>query len=194
MRTIKTKFAGECRKCGADLAVGVEVVYERRMGIFCPACAPTDPEEIRSYRQEAADRKADRLDGWAEKREERASATLNSNPEVRRDWAFITQPGRIPLRERMNRADDRACESLGKAREMRGRADRIRKVRVAGDAERAREAHREEVRAWIAKGQRVFCHHWGEGTVQRVNRKTGTVLWDRIAKAYPEPLEWLQRV
>jgi hypothetical protein len=69
--------------------------------------------------------KADRLRGWAEKRETRAAADLNSYPEMRHDWAFITQPGRIPARTRMQAADDRAYASLQKAQSMASRADGI---------------------------------------------------------------------
>ena len=53
MRAIIVKYDGECRKCGATLPVGVDAIYERHIGVFCPGCAPTDPEEIRAYRQEA---------------------------------------------------------------------------------------------------------------------------------------------
>ncbi len=69
--------------------------------------------------------KAERLRGWAEKRESVAAAALNSYPTMRHDWAFITQPGHIPARARMMAADDRAYASLTKAREMAGRADAI---------------------------------------------------------------------
>jgi DNA repair exonuclease SbcCD ATPase subunit len=69
--------------------------------------------------------KAERLREWADKRNSRATAQLNSNPEMRHDWAFITQPGRIPARARMNAADDRAHESLAKANSMMARAEGI---------------------------------------------------------------------
>ena len=68
MREILVKYSGDCAKCGETLEVGAKAVYERRVGIFCSGCAPTDPEEIRAVRQEGADRKADRLQGWADKR------------------------------------------------------------------------------------------------------------------------------
>lgn len=69
--------------------------------------------------------RADRLRGWAANREARATAQLNSQPELRHDWAFITQPGHIPARARMNAADDRAFRSLEKADAMASRADEI---------------------------------------------------------------------
>ena len=73
-------------------------------------------------RRERLENKAERLREWAAKREARATAQLNSHPEIRHDWAFVTQPGHIPFRARMNAADDRAHENLHKAGAMRGRA------------------------------------------------------------------------
>lgn len=78
-----------------------------------------------TYR-ERREARADRLEEWAEKRTVAAEAALTSNPEMRHDWAFITQPGRIVARERMNAADDRAFASLTKGREMADRAVGIR--------------------------------------------------------------------
>jgi hypothetical protein len=69
--------------------------------------------------------KAERLRGWADKRQAEATRTLNSQPELRHDWAFITEPGRIPERDRMNRADERAFRSLDVAESMARRADGI---------------------------------------------------------------------
>ena len=194
MRQITVKYAGECRECAAELPAGVPAIYERKVGLFCPACAPTDPEKIREYRTEAAERKAERLEGWAEKREAKAEAALNSHPEIRRDWAFITQPGRIPLRERMNRADDRAFESLAKARHMRGRAAGLRAgVRVAGDAERKRQPARDFAALWLRKGIKVDCLY-GVCEVVRVNAKSVTVkaasgFTDRLGLDFVSPAD-----
>ncbi len=192
MRLITVRYTGECKKCGAPLAVGSCAMYERTIGIFCLGCEPTDTEEIRAYRQERADRKADRYDEWTEKREVRAEAQLNSYPEIRHDWAFITQPGRIPFRERMNQADRRAVESLNVAERMREKADSLRHVRAAGDAARAREARREKVRPLLAPGVRVSSPMWGAATVVKVNAKTAKIAIDRLdGKAYNEAIEWL---
>lgn len=83
-----------------------------------------------TYR-ERREARAERLRGWAEQRTARATAQLNSQPELRHDYAFITQPGRIPARERMNAADDRAFASLGKAESMASRADEIERQAAA---------------------------------------------------------------
>lgn len=172
MRTLQVKWATECRRCGKPIEVGAEAMYEKSMGLFCVGCEPKTVEEIREYRTAKATAKAERLEGWAEKREEKASAQLNSYPEIRHDWAFITQPGRIPLRERMNRADDRACESLSVAHRLRSRAAGIMNVRVAGDAERRRQAEREDLDTIISKGSRVYDFAYGKGEVVQVCKKS----------------------
>jgi hypothetical protein len=74
-----------------------------------------------TYR-ERREAKAERLRGWADKRTATATVALESQPELRHDWAFITQPGHIPERARMNARDDRAFESLAKAESMTSRA------------------------------------------------------------------------
>lgn len=196
MRPILTKYAGECRKCAATIPAGVQAVYEKRVGVYCVGCAPSDPEEIRAVRQEAAERKASKLDEWAEKREQKAAAVLNvSEDHYSRDWAFITQPGHIPARARWIEKTDRELESLQKAREMRTRADNLRNVRVAGDKERKREAERAAVRLWIKKGQKVSSALYGVGVVMRVNQKTATVQ-NTHCNGYTCPLDlsWLTLV
>lgn len=191
MRTIITKYEGACLKCGTTIPEGAQAVYEKRVGVFCPVgCAPTDPEEIRAYRAAGAEVKALLLDGWAAKREEKAAAVLDVGPEhYSRDWAFVTQPGHIPARARWNAAVDRELESVAKARQMRARANSLRSgVRVAGDREAQREREREAVRTWIAKGQRVRTVHYGTGVVQRVNRKTVSILCDGFGGVVSVPI------
>lgn len=99
-------------------------------------------------RRERMERRAERLRGWAEKRTVAATATLNSNPEMRHDFTFVTQPGRIAERERMNNRDDRALESLHKADGMESRADGIEaaaKAAIYSDDDNACEALRERI-------------------------------------------------
>ena len=74
-----------------------------------------------TYR-ERREARAARLRGWADKRQTTATSVLQSQPELRHDWAFITQPGHIPERARMNARDERAYESLNKAAAMDNRA------------------------------------------------------------------------
>ena len=85
---------------------------------------------------------------WAAKRVDEATAALSSNPELRHDWAFITQPGRIPERDRMNRRDERAFRSLDKADSMAARADSIERAAaraIYSDDEDAVERLRERI-------------------------------------------------
>ena len=77
-----------------------------------------------TYR-ERREAKAARLRGWAEARQEKVAASLASEDGIRSDWAFITQPGHIPERARMNARDERRFESLRKADEMASRAKGI---------------------------------------------------------------------
>ena len=179
MREINVKYDGECRKCGAALEVGQVAMYEKKTGIFCVGCEPTDPEEIRAYRLEKAEARASRYEEWAAKREGNAARQLNSMPEVRHDWAFITQPGRIPLRERMNRADERAFESLNVADKFRQKASSLRHVQVAGDAERKRQATRDKLDQIITKGSRVHDFAFGNGVVVGVYKKSYRVKFDQ---------------
>ena len=184
MRQIAVKYEGECKKCGASLEVGQSAMYEKSMGIFCPGCEPTDSEEIREYRQEKADRKADRYEGWATKREADATAKLNSYPSMRHDWAFITQPGHIPARARMIKADDRAYESLQVASQMKEKAASLRHVRVAGDAAKRDQATREAHDLIIRKGSKVFDVCFGTGEVMGVFTKSYRIKWDRSGSTW----------
>lgn len=172
MRQLTVKYDGECKRCGKPLEVGQQAMYEKSMGIFCVGCEPTDTEEIRAFRLAKAENKAEKYENWAEKREGKALTQLNSHPEIRHDWAFITQPGHIPFRARMNKADDRAHESLQKAKEMRGKAASLRSVRVAGDTERKREKIRAALDNVIKKGSKVYDFCFGEGIVVGVYKKS----------------------
>jgi len=189
MRKIAVKYTGSCSKCGADLPVGGQAMYEKTTGIFCLGCEPKDSEETRMFRQQKADRKADRLDDWASKRVQTANQQLNSHPEIRHDWAFITQPGHIPFRARMFKADDRAFESLAKANSMRARANSLRNVRVKGDADKRRDARRESVRSWLQVGMTVNTAHFGTGKVLKINKNTAKIGETGQSRAYTVNVE-----
>jgi hypothetical protein len=115
-----------------------------------------------TYR-ERREARAERLRGWAGKREAAAAATFKSHEVYRGDTAFNTQPGRIPERDRVNAQADRAFQSLRKAEGMTNRAENIEgqldhaiysddpdaiealKVRIAG-----LEAERDRIKAYNA--------------------------------------------
>ena len=69
--------------------------------------------------------RAERLRGWAGKREQRAEAGFKAGEPYKSDHAFNTQPGHIPFRAQMIAREDRAHESVTKAAAMRSRADGI---------------------------------------------------------------------
>ncbi len=175
MRLLHSKYSGNCDKCKREYRVLDLIAYEKMTGVFCPDCFPKDPEEIRAYRIAKAEKKASRYEEWAKKREERATVALNSYPSVRHDWAFITQPGRIPFRERMNRADNRAYESLDKAKSMREKAESVRNVRVKGDAERERQKKIEEIKGWLRVGMTIHAGMYGNGIVVKINKKSCSI-------------------
>jgi hypothetical protein len=175
VRPITVKYQGECRECGEVLNVGDTAIYEKGIGLFCPEHEPKDPEVIRAYRQEAADRKADKFEGWAAKRRAKAEAELNSYPEIRHDYAFITQPGRIPFRDRMNKADARALESLKVAEKMEAKAESLRHVRVKGDAEKRWQSLRDLNIQRFKVGDVVDTGIYGRGTILKFNKKTAKI-------------------
>jgi hypothetical protein len=77
---------------------------------------------VKMTRRERRERKAARLREWAEKRRQRAEAVFRQGEHYRGDVAFNTQPGHIPERARLIAREDRAYESLNKARSMEARA------------------------------------------------------------------------
>ncbi len=184
MRNIKVKYSGDCRKCGATLNVGDDAVYERHIGIFCPTCEPKDTEGIREYRQEAADHKADKYEEWAAKRTKEATATLNHNRTYTDDIAFNTQPGHFPLRARVINQNDRAYESLQVANRFKEKAQNLRHVKVAGDAENKRQAKREHILSNIKLGMEVDTVIYGRGIVQKINKKTARISSTGISGTY----------
>lgn len=73
-------------------------------------------------RRERKEQRAERLREWARKRESQAGAVLKQTERFRGDTAFNTQPGHIPFRARIIGQEDRAHESLEKAKRMKERA------------------------------------------------------------------------
>jgi Domain of unknown function (DUF3560) len=79
-------------------------------------------------RRERLERKIERRREWAESRQQKASAVLDNRPSYASDWAFITQPGHIPERARLNAAEDRAFEDLKMAQHHEAKADGLEKA------------------------------------------------------------------
>jgi len=175
MKTITAKFNSSCDRCGAELLRGETITYEKRTGVFCVGCAPIDPEEIRAFRQRKACQRADRYEGWADKRQEKAESLYKRDEHYRGDIAFNTQPGHIPERARVIRRTEKAFEHASTAKRFRDKAESLRVVRVAGDAEKARQARRDATLQWLHVGMRVNTGHYGIAKVTKINSKTVTI-------------------
>lgn len=137
-------------------------------------------ERLRAYRQEKADRKAARIRSWGESKLRQAQELEDSIPEYTHDWAYITQPGHIPGRDKINRKQEKIYRLREEGKRQIEKAERISKygARVKGDAERARELVREEQDKTIGKGSRVRDFCFGDGEVVRVNTKTYSIKFD----------------
>ena len=76
--------------------------------------------------RERKEARAAMLEGWADKREEKAAAGFRYGEQYRGDTAFWTQPGRIIERERVWAAHERAGRDQAKADSMSSRSAGIR--------------------------------------------------------------------
>jgi len=186
MREIILRYGGRCARCGAELEAGQPAKYEKSQGIFCPPCEPQGPDEIRQFRTIKAEARAERLTARADRLD--ADATRRAAPfeAMRGDIAFFTQPGRIPYRDRIFRSFDKAGELAKGARELRERAEGVLtyRTRVAGDAERRRQAEREALDAILGKGARVYDVVFGSGEIVSVHKKSYRIKFDRSGSTY----------
>jgi hypothetical protein len=142
-------------------------------------------ERLRAIRQAKLDRRAERLTARAERLEKLAdqqSAKLKPYD----DWAFWSQPilvghhsekGHRKLRDRLDTAMTKSVQYATEAAELRQAAE-PQKARIAGDAERARQAERDALDKIIAVGTRVMDFAFGKGTVVRIHKKSYTVKYD----------------
>lgn len=171
-RIITLKWENACGECGLHLEVGQQAEYEKTTGIFCIGHFPVEPESIRHFRLIKAERKAAKYEEWADKRREKASALMQRNEPYRGDIAFNTQPGHIPERARVIARTEKAWEHSSIANEFEQKAESLRHVQVAGDAERRRQAKRDSVDAWVKPGIMVNTVVFGVCEVLKVNTKT----------------------
>lgn len=193
MKQIEVKYGGECRACGETIAIGERAIHEKRVGLFCIGCEPAEgSEELRQYRQDAIDRRADKLEERASKRRAEAEGLYKRDQHLMSDIAFTTQPGHIPERERVLKRREKAGRLSAEADALEGRAQRTR-ARVKGDAAKRDEERREAVREWIEPGVRVRHSILGPAIVEKVNRKTARVRLDSTGNCYAEDLMFLSR-
>lgn len=144
---------------------------------------PLTGEALRAYRQDRQDRRAARLLARADAADRRAAKVHGRISEGERDFLRLCEPVKIGhhsegrhrrLIERHNRAFDAEMSERSKARELRTRADWLQPARIAGDAERARQAKREEADKVVGLHAVVHDPIYGECIVTKVNIKTYT--------------------
>jgi len=116
-----------------------------------------------TYR-ERREARADRLREWSDKRVQQARATLAADDAqpYAHDIAFLTQPGRIPERARMNARADRAYASLAKAESMSSRADNIERAAahaIYADDDDAADRLRERIADLEAQRARIAAYN-----------------------------------
>lgn len=110
-----------------------------------------------STRRERLERKLEKRQEWAEGRESNATAIHKRDEHLRGDWAFITQPGHIPERARMNRRADKAFEHSNMAQHHRDKADGLNRQlnnTIFSDDHDAIEALEEKIEVLTAKQER----------------------------------------
>ena len=139
-------------------------------------------EEQRKIKKEKAERRAKRIEARARRLLKEAQRIEDSWPkDIIHDIAFITQPGHIPLRAKINRQHDKVLRLREEAKRLFEKAENVRTwgSRVKGDAEKEREERRKELDREIQIGSRVFCPLYGWGEVLRIYKKSYRVKFDR---------------
>ena len=128
--------------------------------------------------KEAWTARAERLDAWALAAEQKAEAIFASRPAHARDPAFLTQPARSSrgvARARMAlcRREEKAWEYQAKAKDYRARAAELRRMASAkaGDAAKAKDAHRDGLTSILAVGDMVESIY-GVRRVVKINAKS----------------------
>lgn len=142
-------------------------------------------EDIRAMRQARATSRAQRLRAIASGWDKKADQERAKHENFTSDYSFITQPLLVghhsyhrmkKLRDRIGKQMDREMEYSIKAKSYRDRADRLENhVVVKGDAERRRQAKREQLDSLVTIGTRVFDAIFGEAEVVRINKKSYTL-------------------
>ena len=133
-----------------------------------------------TYRDRRENR-AERLNEWAETREQNAAAVLKAGEQYHGDTAFNTQPGHIPFRARLIASEDRAYESQNKAARMRSRATSI-EGQLAGAIYEDDPDAIEQLRARITRLE-----------VERDNAKAVNTAYRKAHKAELKAMDTYQR-
>ena len=157
---------------------------------------PLTPDELRAYRQDRQDRRADRLRDRAALADARAAKASNKISKGEREFWGLMEPVKVGHhserrhRKLLNRAWDSFMEAGKEAHyadQLRRRADWLQPARVAGDAARARQEANDAARDQFAIGDTVKDIILGLGVVFRVNAKTLTIRFNSGGTYTREP-------
>ena len=200
-RWIQSRFPSVCWRCDKTMETGDEIYYIPVIKkACCKECGLTeektkeyDIDLVRSLKGEWVDKRASRRERSAEIRRKKAGEIEGSLPEYRRDWAYITQPGYIPGREKIAQKEEKIYHLQKEAQQFEEKANNIRQYqgRIQGDAERARQAKREKQDELISVGSKVHDFCFGEGVVVRKNKKTYSVKFPS-GSVYARDKSWVE--
>ncbi len=145
-------------------------------------------------RRERMERRIERRREWAEGRTAKADGLDAQGAHLRHDWAFITQPGRIPERDRMNRRDERSHEHRQMAEHHAGKADGLErqlKSTIFSDDVDATEKLQEKIAKLDAERSRIRDVNaaWRKAKRPKADDLEG---WGKVAKALGVDLETLE--
>ncbi len=157
---------------------------------------PLTPDELRAYRQNRQDRRADRLRDRAALADARAEKASNKISKGEREFLSLMEPVKVghhserrhrKLLEKSWNSFMEAGKEAHYADQLRRRADYLQPARVAGDAARARQEANDAARGQFAVGDTVKDIILGLGVVFRVNAKTLTVRFNSGGTYTREP-------
>ncbi len=145
-------------------------------------------------RRERLERRIERRREWAEGRTAKADGLDAQGADLRHDWAFITQPGRIPERARMNRRDERSHEHRQMAEHHAGKAHGLERQlsrTIFSDDVNATEKLQEKIAKLDAERSRIKAVNaaWRKAKRPKADDLEG---WGKVAKALGVDLETLE--
>jgi hypothetical protein len=145
---------------------------------------PATGERLRELRQARLDRRRERLLSQAANAEKRAEAARNRISPHERDFLRLMEPVKVghhsqrrheKLLARARKSFEDTGRELSEAKKLRERAEYMAPARIAGDAERERQAARDAAAAIIEPGDKVRSIIYGDGVVTKANKHTFTI-------------------
>lgn len=145
---------------------------------------PATGDRLREIRQAKQDRYRARLLDRAERAERRGDEARAKIKPHEREFLSLMEPVKRghhsqrrheKLIARAQKSFMDAGREYSDAEKLRNRAEYLAPARVAGDAERERQAARDKASAAIGAGDKVRSIVYGDGIVTKVNKNTFTV-------------------